>query len=296
MSGVHSCRNDHEHPILRIFAFRGTQVRARGRSATLSGVLEEIPLAGGNVSAGVVRVGATVRRPAGPWTPAVHALLAHLHEAGFHAAPRPLGLDERGREVLEFVPGTTVWPDRFDEVEPWARLARVGRTIRQFHDAVAGFTPPPDAVWQVVIPPEDDGGGEIIAHHDLAPWNLVTDGASWTFIDWDSAGPGSRLWDLAYAVKAFVPLSADPGWQRPDAAARVRILADAYGLDEEQRRRLAPMLARRSRAMYDLLAAGHANGTQPWARLWAEGHGDVWRRDTEYIAQRENDWLTALLA
>ena len=271
-------------------------MRARGRSATLPGVLEEIPLAGGNVSAGVVRVGDTVRRPAGPWTPAVHALLAHLHEAGFHAAPRPLGLDERGREVVEFVPGTTMWPERFAEVGSRAQLARVGRMIRQFHDAVAGFTPPPDAVWQVVIPPEDDGGGEIIAHHDLAPWNLVTDGASWTFIDWDSAGPGSRLWDFAYAMKAFVPLSADLGWQRPDTAARVRILADAYRLDEEQRGRLAPMLARRSRAMYDLLAAGHENGTQPWARLWAEGHGEIWRRDTEYIAQHENDWLTALLA
>ncbi|MHA6630684.1 phosphotransferase [Pseudonocardia sichuanensis] len=256
---------------------------------------EEIPLAGGNVSDGVVRVGDTVRRPAGPWTPAVHALLAHLHEVGFDGAPRPLGLDERGREVLEFVPGRTIWPDHFDEVGPADRLARVARLIRAFHDAVAGFTPPPDAVWQVVIPPEDDGGGEIIAHHDLAPWNLVADGDAWAFIDWDVAGPGSRLWDLAYAVRAFVPLSADPGWQRPDAAARVRLVADAYGLDEDRRRRLAPMLARRSRAMYDLLAGGHATGAQPWARLWDEGHGAVWRRDTAYIARHEQDWLAALL-
>src|SRR5262249_49783642 len=41
----------------------------------------------------------TVRRPAGPWTPAVHALLTHLHAAGFHGAPRPLGIDEHGREI-----------------------------------------------------------------------------------------------------------------------------------------------------------------------------------------------------
>jgi Ser/Thr protein kinase RdoA (MazF antagonist) len=258
-------------------------------------VPEEIPLTGGNVSRGVVRVGDTVRRPAGPWMPAVHALLTHLHEVGFDGAPRPLGLDEQGREVLSFVPGHTVWPEHFDEVAPAQRLARVARLIRAFHDAVADFVPPPDARWQVVIPPEDDGRGEIIGHHDLAPWNLVTDGDAWTFIDWDTAGPGSRLWDLAYAVRAFVPLSADPAWQRPDAAARVRIAADAYGLDEEQRRLLAPMLARRSRAMYDLLAAGHATGTQPWARLWDAGHGEVWRRDTDYIAQREQDWLTALL-
>jgi hypothetical protein len=96
-------------------------------------------------------------------------------------------------------------------------------------------------------------------------------------------------------VHAFVPLSADPSRQRRDAAARVRVLADAYGLDEEQRRLLAPMLARRARAMYDLLADGHATGTQPWARLWAEGHGRVWWQDAEYAAGREQDWLRALL-
>ncbi|MGH3171034.1 MAG: hypothetical protein ACRDN0_34865 [Trebonia sp.] len=66
----------------------------------------EIPLPGGNMNGGVVRVGDTVRRPAGPWTPAVHALLAHLHAVGFAGAPRPLGIDEHDREILTFVPGT----------------------------------------------------------------------------------------------------------------------------------------------------------------------------------------------
>ena len=73
----------------------------------------EEPLTGGNVSRAVVRVGDTVRRPAGPWTPAVHALLAHLHSAGLTGAPGPLGIDERGREVLTFIPGTPAWPGKF---------------------------------------------------------------------------------------------------------------------------------------------------------------------------------------
>ena len=59
---------------------------------------QEIPLIGGNTST-VVRVGDTVRRNVGPWTPAVHALLRHLEYIGFTGAPRVLGLDERGREV-----------------------------------------------------------------------------------------------------------------------------------------------------------------------------------------------------
>ena len=103
------------------------------------------PLVGGNVSRDVVRVGDTVRRPAGPWTPAVHALLRHLHEAGFTASPLPLGVDDQGREVLRFIPGTVPWPHRFDLLEADDQLARVGTLIREFHDAVGSFIPPADA-------------------------------------------------------------------------------------------------------------------------------------------------------
>jgi len=126
----------------------------------------EVPLAGGNMSGAVVRVGDTVRRPAGPWTPAVHALLNHLHDAGSDGAPRPLGLDERGREVLTFIPGTVAWPGGFGPLEGDGGLRRAARLIRGFHDAVAGFTPPPGARWQALVPAD---GAEIIAHHDLAP-------------------------------------------------------------------------------------------------------------------------------
>ncbi len=258
-----------------------------------SGHEPEQPLTGGNVSAGVVRVGDTVRRPAGPWTPAVHALLGHLHAVGFHAAPRPLGIDERGREVLTFAPGDTVWPDRFALLDPAVRLARVARLIRAFHDAVRDFTPPAHARWQALIPV---GGDEIIAHHDLAPWNLVTDGAdSWVIIDWDGAAPGTRLEDLAYAAHSFLPLSANPAWQRVDAAARLRTFADAYGLDERERRALVPLLGRRTRAMHDFLRAQAAQDHQPWTTLWAEGHGEVWLSDAQYIEEREEEWLRALL-
>ena len=252
--------------------------------------LEPEALAGGNATGGVVRVGDTVRRAAGPWTPAVHALLRHLRDAGFTGAPQPLGVDGEGREVLTFVPGTVPWPDRFELLEPVERLVGVARLIRDFHKAVAGFSPPAGASWQVLIPAEGD---EIIAHNDLAPWNLVLGEAGWAFIDWDIAAPGSRLWDLAYAAHGFVPLSADERWRRLDLQRRLEAFVDAYGLDEGERRQLVPMLGRRTTSMYDFLAAGA--GVQPWARLWREGHGEAWRRDSEFIEERTALWEQALL-
>lgn len=92
------------------------------------------------MAAGVVRVGDTVRKPAGYWTPAVEALLSHLWRGGFTGAPRPLGRDVEGRQVLEYVPG----PVAMDQSElDGAGLRRVGRLIRELHDASAGFSPRP---------------------------------------------------------------------------------------------------------------------------------------------------------
>ena len=252
-----------------------------------------MPLSGGNISSGVVRVGDTVRRPTGPWTPAVHALLNHLHGVGFRAAPRPLGIDEEGREVLTFIPGDVAWPNPFHQLDGDDQLRHVAYLIRDYHDAVAGFVPPPDAQWQALIPADGD---EIIAHHDLAPWNLIVNDHQWAFIDWDVAAPGTRLWDLAYAAHGFVPLSADPAFRQVDAGHRLRVIADGYGLTERQRLDIVPLLARRTESMHTFLAEQAALGVQPWTRLWQQGHGTVWRADAEYIAVRSERWHEALLA
>jgi hypothetical protein len=90
----------------------------------------ETPLSGGNMSSGVVRVGDTVRRPAGPWTPAVHALLAHLHEAGFRCAPRPLG-------ALGTQPWARLWQEGHGDV--WqADVGYITQREGQWHQALLG--------------------------------------------------------------------------------------------------------------------------------------------------------------
>jgi Ser/Thr protein kinase RdoA (MazF antagonist) len=234
--------------------------------------VEELPLPG-NV-AGAVRVGNTVRRPAGPWSLSVDALLRHLELRGFEGSPRSLGFDERGRHVVEWVEGEmlTVTP-----TSPASTCRRVGELIRAFHDAVADFRPATGAEWNVVIPPDRV---ELVIHHDLAPWNLVCGSGRWAFIDWDNAGPGSRLWDISYAAHGFVPLQ--PGTDLSEAGRRLCALADGYGMDRADRQRLAQLLVRRITSMYDLLAWGHDSGEQPWARLWTEGHGSQWAADAAF--------------
>jgi Ser/Thr protein kinase RdoA (MazF antagonist) len=238
------------------------------------------------VAGGVVRVGDTVRKAAGPWTPAVESLLAHLQARGFTGAPRTLGTDERGRHVLEYVPGMMA-----HDLPPLdaSGLHRVGALIRDFHDASESFRPPPRAQWWSLIRPDRE---DLICHHDLAPWNLVIAGDRWVFIDWDGAAPGSRLWDLAYAMTGFVPLESggDPAADGP----RIRALADGYRLSQAQRRELPPLIAAHTRAMFDLLSRGAETGEQPWARLYAEGHGDYWGPAADYIERNLRTWARAL--
>jgi hypothetical protein len=193
-------------------------------------------LAGGNES-GAVRVGNTVRRVPGRWTPSVHALLRHLEAVGFDGAPRPLGFDEHGREVLSFLPGETVgtarpWPAWVHSDEA---LFQVARWLRDFHAAVASFVPPEGAVWR-------EGGawrpGLIVGHNDAAPYN-----AAWAaghlvgFFDWDLAGPVTREWDLAFTAFGWVPLharhvvAAEGFTAFADRPRRLRLFLDAYGWD-----------------------------------------------------------------
>ncbi|WP_018640061.1 aminoglycoside phosphotransferase/kinase family protein [Parafrankia elaeagni] len=146
---------------------------------------DEEPLPG-HVTTGVVRAGGTVRRPVGPWTDAVDALLEHLHLVGFADAPRPLGRDVQGRQVLEYLPGELGAPAGTNAT---AELVSIGRMLADLHQALASFVSPAGAVWNRIIPPDRE---DLVCHNDVAPWNLVRSPGGWALIDWDGAAPSSR--------------------------------------------------------------------------------------------------------
>jgi len=163
---------------------------------------EEI-LAGGNMTA-VVRVGDTVRRAAGPWTPTIHAFMHHLCASGFQAVPEPLGIDDRGQEIISFLPRAAATYPLPDFAWSDATLTAVAQCLRAFHDASLGFVPPADCGWQ--WPAHEPA--EVICHNDFAPYNLMfEDGKLTGVIDLDLASPGPRVWDMAYTAYRFVPLT-----------------------------------------------------------------------------------------
>jgi aminoglycoside phosphotransferase (APT) family kinase protein len=155
----------------------------------------------------------------GSRTPFVHQLLRYLEEVGFDGAPRLLGIDERGREVLSFVEG--VVPHDHGEYEPSkARLTRVAALIRRFHDVTSGSTLA--------------AGAEIVAHNELGPHNTVFVGDEpVAFIDWDDAAPGTRLFDLSNAVWSFANVG-EGGGPVGEQARLIRLMSDAYGWDDPQ--------------------------------------------------------------
>nr|WP_242519604.1 phosphotransferase [Microbacterium esteraromaticum] len=229
-----------------------------------------------------MRIGSSVRKPATGASPAVHALLRAVRARGV-AAPEPYGFDAQGRQVLEFVPGVT--PDHLD----LADLARVGALVRSIHDAAADFHSVGDADWDVLLPAP--GAPELICHNDLAPWNLIV-GERWLFIDWDGAGPSTRLWDLAYSASAFT--LNDRTERIGESAARLRALVDGYGADDALRDALPNALAERTAAMRDMLADAHAHGREPWATMHSDGHGAHWSAVADHVRTHREQWARAL--
>lgn len=244
----------------------------------------EQELTGGNASGRDVRVGSTVRKPWIDNSPVVQSYLASLRSHGVDA-PRPLGRDEAGRQVVEYAEGVIALSQMPLEVED---LRRVGRMIRRIHD-VSEFVPLPDvAGWEMLLPADNP---DLMCHNDLAPWNLVI-GDRWVFIDWDGAGPSTRLWDLAYAAQAFAMLVE--GQAVEAASLRLRALIDGYDADASLREALPAAMAKRTAAMFELLRTSYQNGLEPWADMFVSGHGDFWREAAQYVSRNQTAWERAL--
>jgi Ser/Thr protein kinase RdoA (MazF antagonist) len=244
-----------------------------------------IPLLGGTANRGqVVRIGTTVRRPRRPTSPATHALLGHLADVGFAGAPRFLGVDDRGREVLSFVPGSAVTRP----YPAWAltdeALVSVAQLLHAFHQAVSTFDPTPHA-WP--SSPPRPFAGELISHNDMNLDNVVfRDGRAVALIDFDLASPGSRVWDVACATRLWAPLRPEvyvDDARRGRELDRLRLFVDSYGLADADRERLVTAIRENHEWSYDIVGTAAAHGHAGFTEYWGEARERAERTHRWYL-------------
>jgi hypothetical protein len=241
------------------------------------GAVTEELLTGGGINQ-VVRIGTTVRRATGPWTPLIHDFLRHVRANGFTAAPEPLGIDGSGREILSYLPGeVSNYP-----MTPAARtdiaLITAAKLLRLLHDATVGYPGLDDPRWQ--LPRREPV--EVVCHGDFGPHNCVLDdGRVIGVIDFDTAHPGSRLWDVAHAVYRFAPLAPEEAVS--EQVRRTKLFCDAYGLQAPQRTELPEAIEARLTALVELIEEGAAAGDPAFQRHLAEGHADLYLRHREHV-------------
>jgi Phosphotransferase enzyme family len=153
----------------------------------------------------------------------------------------PVGIDEDGRERLEFIDGevpTTPYP-AWSQTD--AALVSIAKLLRGLHAAAREFDPR-GLRWSDGL--ADPTGGTVVCHNDVELSNVVfRDGIAVALRDFEFAAPGRPVYDLAQLARLCVPIDDEHdqvrlGWQPADRPARLRLVADVYGLDRDGRAEL----------------------------------------------------------
>jgi len=254
---------------------------------------EELLHGGITNAGGVSRQGDHVLRPANPWSTSVLAFLGAVADSGFTGASRPVagGLDPDGRERLVLIPGEAPSPPYPAWAQTDEALASTAALLAGLHDAARSFDPAGRS-WNDEV--ADPGGGPIVCHNDVCLDNVVfADGRAVGLIDFDFAAPGRPLYDLAHLVRHCVPIADDGttallGWRPADRPARMRVAADAYGLDAGGRAELLDVVDVAMARSRDLWWGRVQRGDPMFALLWeiTGGHARFDERDAWWAEHR----------
>jgi thiamine kinase-like enzyme len=259
----------------------------------------ERELTGGNTSS-VTTNGSVVFKDRKPQSVTTQRLLQHLQNKGITFCPKPLGFDNKGREMLSFMRGNTI--DDFPHVSSLSDKIEVVKhsaaMLRKFHDATVDFAKQPDDVWWLHY--DGDLPKEVICHNDFAPYNTTFENnLPIGLIDFDTACPAPRLWDVAHAVYRFVPLSESffdcalgkyRAYDKSKDCEERKILLGAfrneYGFNED----IEEHIIQRLSALVNLFDEECAKGNHAFIKMKQDGHQEFYIREIEFIKENYRSW------
>lgn len=245
----------------------------------------------------IARVANTVRRPAGPWTESVHALLRHVRAMGFTAVPQPLGFDDAGNEIVTFLEGKVCNYPLSTAAASQEALVSAAQLLRAYHEATRSFLDHDLGSHTWLLPTQTPV--EVICHGDFAPYNVVLNGRQTVgIIDFDTAHPGPRIWDIAYALYRWAPLTHP---QNPDGLgdletkiSRARLFCDAYGFPTTQRHNLVDMMILRLETLVNHMQAEAQVGNEAFLANLVDGHHLLYLADIKYLGEKRPIILAGL--
>jgi thiamine kinase-like enzyme len=257
----------------------------------------EETLKGGNVS-NVYRSGDTVRRELKPESANIHKLLKHLESKGYRYAPTFLGVDEKAREILSFIDGEAGHYPLKEYMWSNDVLKEIAKMLRQYHDSVCDF--PIEEGWQPID--KTPQPYEVLCHNDFAIYNIIFNHKRPVgIIDFDVAGPGPRIWDIAYTLYTCVPLSRVYHSETGEAVyyhsslhadrikQRVELFFESYG--EEMEEGYLEMVLLRLEGLCTTIERKAREGDSAFQKMIDEGHLEHYQKDIAFIREHGKEWI-----
>jgi len=244
--------------------------------------MSEVPedLQGGSTE--VTKMSGRVLRTRRQGSTNVEWLLTALERRGFRYSPRFLGLSDDDRQVLEFMEGRAGSYPLLAALRSDEALISAARALRSLHEVTSDLATEVVDGWMLeAVEPY-----EVICHGDFAPYNCVFDRSRLVgIIDFDTAHPGPRIRDVAYAIYRFAPLTA-PGnavgfGSLAEQARRGRAVSGGRGGGGRAVGRRAAC-----RRLLDLVSYMRSQAAQSDSAFQShldDGHDTVYLRDVHYL-------------
>ncbi len=264
--------------------------------------MNEMILEGGNLNK-VIKIDETVRRPLKEWSPTIHRFLKFLEKNGFNESPKFYGIDKDNREILSFIRGDTGVD--FPKLKPYMMsdevLVDIAKILKKLHDISALFKTDIDDTWMLSYP--GNLPLEVICHNDCAPYNVVFSGGRVSgIIDFDTACPAPRIWDIAYTLYTFVSLGRyvyDPACDKledydsskhaANHKRRIALFLNAYGI--AQPNDLINQIIFRIETLCDTILSKANQGDEAFKKMLQEGHLLHYQNEIDFIRCHGHEWV-----